>query len=86
MTSAPSLAFYDLPSRRFLTNDTPTPLTLAPQVTLSYIKDVLPHVIDTLNFESKETLSECLVSQFSYYLWSYLEFTTSQVAVLHHSS
>ena len=37
---------------------TPLPFSLLlPQVTLSYIKGVLPHVIDILNFESKETLS-----------------------------
>jgi len=45
------LGVFDLPSRRFLTNDAPTPFTLAPQVTFSYIKGVLPHVIYALNFE-----------------------------------
>ena len=80
------LGFFDLPSRRFLTNDVLTPLTLAPQVTLSYIKGVFPHVIYTLNFEGKETLSECLVIWVCYYLWVYLKCTIPLVAALHHSS
>jgi len=45
---------FDLPSRRFLTNETPTPLSCS--------KTLLPRVFHTLNFESKETMSKCLVS------------------------
>jgi len=59
MKTAPKFRVFDIPSRRLITNNTHTPLTLAPQVTLFYIKGVLPHVMGTLDFEyRKQTLRE----------------------------